>query len=79
MSWVCGFELAEVDLELRGGGQLLGTRQSGLTDLQFAQLRRDRPLLERARSLAADLVEDEGPLADEVAQRFAAVEREALA
>ena len=74
-----GFELAEVDLELRGGGQLLGTRQSGLTDLQFAQLRRDRPLLERARSLAADLVEDEGPLADEVAQRFAAVEREALA
>jgi len=74
-----GFELAEVDLELRGGGQLLGTRQSWLTDLQFAQLRRDRPLLERARSLAADLVEDEGPLADEVAQRFAAVEREALA
>src|SRR5213075_574325 len=58
-----GFELAEVDLELRGGGQLLGTRQSGLTDLKFAQLRKDRGLLERARSLAADLVEDEGPLA----------------
>jgi ATP-dependent DNA helicase RecG len=74
-----GFELAEVDLELRGGGQLLGTRQSGLTDLKFAQLRRDRPLLERARSLADELVDDEGPLADEVAQRFAAVEREALA
>jgi ATP-dependent DNA helicase RecG len=74
-----GFELAEVDLELRGGGQLLGTRQSGLTDLRFAQLRRDRPLLERARSLADELVDVEGPLADEVERRFAAVEREALA
>jgi ATP-dependent DNA helicase RecG len=74
-----GFELAEVDLELRGGGQLLGTRQSGLTDLKFAQLRRDRPLLERARLLADELVDETGPLADEVAQRFAAVEREALA
>jgi len=74
-----GFELAEVDLELRGGGHLLGTRQSGLTDLKFAQLRRDRRLLERARVLADELVDDAGPLADEVAQRFAAVEREALA
>jgi len=36
-------------------------------------------LLERARSLADELVEEEGPLADEVEQRFAAVEREALA
>ena len=33
-----GFELAEVDLDLRGGGALLGTRQSGLSDLHFAQL-----------------------------------------
>jgi ATP-dependent DNA helicase RecG len=74
-----GFELAEVDLELRGGGQLLGMRQSGLTDLKFAQLRRDRRLLERARVLADELVDDAGPLADEVAQRFDAVEREALA
>jgi ATP-dependent DNA helicase RecG len=74
-----GFELAEVDLELRGGGQLLGTRQSGLSDLKFAHLRRDRPLLERARSLADELVEAEGPIADEVERRFAAVEREALA
>jgi ATP-dependent DNA helicase RecG len=74
-----GFELAEVDLDLRGGGQLLGTRQSGLTDLRFAQLRHDRALLELARALADELVDDAGPLGDEVAQRFAAVEREALA
>src|SRR5215218_4189440 len=65
-----GFELAEVDLELRGGGQLLGTRQAGLSDLRFAKLREDRPLLERARALADDLVDVPGPLADEVAARF---------
>ena len=47
-----GFELAEVDLDLRGGGQLFGTRQHGLSDLRFARLREDRPLLERARALA---------------------------
>jgi ATP-dependent DNA helicase RecG len=45
-----GFELAEVDFELRGAGQLFGTRQHGLTDLRFARLREDRPLLERARA-----------------------------
>jgi len=61
-----GFELAEEDLEIRGGGQLRGTRQSGLTDLKFAQLRKDRPLLERARELADELVDAEGPLRDAV-------------
>jgi ATP-dependent DNA helicase RecG len=61
-----GFELAEEDLDIRGGGQLLGTRQSGLTDLKFAHLRKDRPLLERARALADELVDVEGPLRDEV-------------
>jgi RecG-like helicase len=50
---------------------LLGTRQSGLTDLSFAHLRKDRPLLERSRQLADDLVEVGGPLADEVDRRFA--------
>jgi ATP-dependent DNA helicase RecG len=66
-----GFELAEVDLEIRGGGQLLGTRQSGLTDLHFAHLRKDRPLLERAREFADELVDVEGPLHDEVERLFA--------
>jgi ATP-dependent DNA helicase RecG len=61
-----GFELAEEDLDIRGGGQLRGTRQSGLTDLKFAQLRRDRQLLERARELADELVDVEGPLRDAV-------------
>jgi ATP-dependent DNA helicase RecG len=71
-----GFELAEVDLDIRGGGQLLGTRQSGLSDLHFARLREDRPLLERARAVVDELVDTPGPLADEVAARFAEVEGE---
>jgi ATP-dependent DNA helicase RecG len=48
-----GFELAERDLEIRGEGQLVGARQSGLTDLRFTRLRADRDLLERAKELAA--------------------------
>jgi ATP-dependent DNA helicase RecG len=55
-----GFRLAEVDLELRGEGQLLGTRQSGLPDLKFARLTRDRKLVEKARRWAQELVSDEG-------------------
>jgi ATP-dependent DNA helicase RecG len=65
-----GFELAEKDLELRGEGQLLGTRQSGLSDLRFVHWRKDRPLLERARGAAEDLVDYDGPLADEVESFF---------
>jgi ATP-dependent DNA helicase RecG len=69
-----GFELAEVDLDIRGGGQLLGTRQSGLSDLRFARLREDRRLLERARAAADELAQAEGPLADEVERVFAAAD-----
>ena len=61
-----GFLLAEVDLELRGEGQLLGTRQSGLSDLRFARLTRDRDLIARARRWAEELADGEadivGPL-----------------
>jgi ATP-dependent DNA helicase RecG len=60
-----GFELAEVDLELRREGQLLGTRQSGWSDLRFTRLRADRDLLERARLLAAQLRDEDGPWQDE--------------
>jgi ATP-dependent DNA helicase RecG len=72
-----GFELAEVDLDLRGGGALLGTRQSGLSDLRFAHLRRDRKLLERARAEAAHV--GAGPLKDAADALFAEVGRETLA
>jgi ATP-dependent DNA helicase RecG len=63
-----GFELAEVDLELRGEGQLLGTRQSGWSDLRFTKLRADRDLLEQARELARDLHDEDGPWAEEAAR-----------
>jgi ATP-dependent DNA helicase RecG len=60
-----GFALAERDLELRGEGELLGGRQSGLTDLRFTRLRQDRDLLESARDAALQLG-GEGLLADAV-------------
>ena len=66
-----GFELAEKDLEIRGEGQLLGTRQAGLSDLRFTRLRADRKLLEQAREVAEDLVDYEGPLNDDVERVFA--------
>jgi len=59
-----GFELAERDLELRGEGRLLGTRQSGPGQLRFARLSADRTLLERARELAGTLLESDGPWHD---------------
>jgi ATP-dependent DNA helicase RecG len=74
-----GFELAERDLELRGEGQLLGTRQAGLSELRFTRLRTDRALLERARELATELVDHEGPLNDEVERFFADASADALA
>ena len=51
-----GFELAEVDLELRREGQLLGVRQSGYSDLKFARLTRDRDLIAQARTWAEKIV-----------------------
>jgi ATP-dependent DNA helicase RecG len=50
-----GFRLAEIDLELRGEGELVGTRQSGLAQFRVAELPRDRKLLERARMRAEAL------------------------
>jgi ATP-dependent DNA helicase RecG len=53
-----GFELAEVDLDLRGEGTVMGERQKGRNDLKLASLRRDREWVERARQVAVDLVGD---------------------
>jgi ATP-dependent DNA helicase RecG len=52
-----GFELAEVDLDLRGEGTLMGERQKGRNDLKLASLRRDREWVERAREAAFELVD----------------------
>jgi ATP-dependent DNA helicase RecG len=47
-----GFEIAEADLRLRGPGDVLGTMQSGLADLRFADFLADTALLREARALA---------------------------
>ena len=55
-----GFKLAEVDLALRGEGELVGVRQSGLAQFRIAELPRDAELLDRARALA-ELITAEDP------------------
>jgi ATP-dependent DNA helicase RecG len=50
-----GFEIAEMDLRLRGPGQVLGTRQSGLPDLALASLTEDGTVLEEARDVARQI------------------------
>jgi len=52
-----GFELAELDLALRGPGEFFGTRQAGLPDFRVANLLRDRKILELARMEATQFVE----------------------
>jgi ATP-dependent DNA helicase RecG len=67
-----GFALAEVDLELRGEGTIMGERQKGRTDLRLASLRRDREWVATARDVAFEIVDadpelDAHPgLADEI-------------
>lgn len=59
-----GFELAEVDLELRGEGTILGERQKGRNDLRLASLRRDKEVVVQARRAAIDLVDADPGLAN---------------
>jgi ATP-dependent DNA helicase RecG len=59
-----GFKLAEVDLELRGEGEILGTRQSGLPRFAVAKLPEDGPLLIEARQEVLELLRAHGSLAD---------------
>jgi ATP-dependent DNA helicase RecG len=58
-----GFELAEIDLELRGEGEMLGTRQSGLAQFRVARLPEDAELLERARMRARLILDGDPELA----------------
>jgi ATP-dependent DNA helicase RecG len=58
-----GFRLAEIDLELRGEGEVTGTRQSGLARFAFARLPDDGDVLERAARRAEALLADDPGLA----------------
>ena len=57
-----GFEISEIDLRLRGPGQVLGTKQSGLPDLALASLIEDAEILEIARQQAFDVLKDDTEL-----------------
>ena len=59
-----GFELAEVDLDLRGEGTLMSTSQKGRSDLKLASLRRDRELVALARETAFEIVDADPELGD---------------
>ncbi len=65
-----GFEVAEADWELRGPGDLLGTAQSGLPVLKIGDLRRDKELMQRARTAALSIFELDPSLEWPENQRF---------
>jgi ATP-dependent DNA helicase RecG len=60
-----GFELAELDLQLRGPGEFFGTRQAGIPDFRVANLVRDRDLLELAKTQSAWFVSATGEISEE--------------
>ncbi|MBC7641959.1 MAG: ATP-dependent DNA helicase RecG [Flavobacterium sp.] len=57
-----GFEIAEVDLRLRGPGDLMGRQQSGILNLQIADIVRDRDILQLARNHAIKILQSDAPL-----------------
>ena len=65
-----GFVIAEKDLELRGPGELLGTRQTGLALFRIADLARDAHLLPAVHALASRLLDERPDLADRVVSRW---------
>ncbi|GAB4135127.1 MAG: ATP-dependent DNA helicase RecG [Bacteroidia bacterium] len=75
-----GFEIAEVDLQLRGPGDLEGTRQSGLLGLRLADISKDAAILQHARTIASELLEmdpalekeENRPLAEELRKEHSA-------
>lgn len=54
-----GFALAEADLQLRGPGELLGVRQTGLPNLRMANLRQDGEIMEKAQHLANEILRED--------------------
>jgi ATP-dependent DNA helicase RecG len=82
-----GFKLAEIDLTLRGEGDLFGTKQSGLPDFRIARLPEDYALLERARGFALEVLRgdpdltlpENALLADAISRRYGAIDREPIA
>jgi ATP-dependent DNA helicase RecG len=57
-----GFQISEVDLQLRGPGDLMGTQQSGVLDLKLADLSRDGQIVSLAREKAREILEKDPDL-----------------
>lgn len=57
-----GFEIAEKDLELRGPGEIEGTRQSGALNFRLADIIKDRPILDAAKTTAEEIIEKDSEL-----------------
>jgi len=57
-----GFEISEIDLQLRGPGDLAGTQQSGVLDLKLADLVKDQVILQEARNMVKDIFEEDPTL-----------------
>jgi ATP-dependent DNA helicase RecG len=60
-----GFEISEVDLKLRGPGDLLGTQQSGVLDLKVADISKDQQLVVYARNIAQNLLQEDAEIMKE--------------
>ena len=65
-----GFRIAEKDLELRGPGELLGTRQTGLAAFRIADLARDADLLPQVQRIAERLLKEDADCAERIVQRW---------
>jgi ATP-dependent DNA helicase RecG len=65
-----GFVIAERDLELRGPGELLGTRQTGVAEFRVADLQRDADLLPRVQELGERIAERAPELAQRIVARW---------
>jgi ATP-dependent DNA helicase RecG len=73
-----GFRLAEIDLELRGEGELVGTRQHGVAEFRVAELPRDAELQERARAQAERIIAGDPALKSPEHELLRQVSREVL-
>lgn len=65
-----GFEIADVDLKLRGPGNLMGTQQSGTVDLVIADLAKDGTILQEARKVATEILQEDPDLQNPKNQRI---------
>ncbi|MBT8259790.1 MAG: ATP-dependent DNA helicase RecG, partial [Bacteroidia bacterium] len=57
-----GFEIAEVDLQLRGPGDIMGTQQSGVLNLKIANIVKDKDILQHARYTAKQILKNDPSL-----------------